>query len=53
MVGLLKAVAGGEITPAEAVEVGKLVDSYIRAAETADLAERIRRLEKMQEAVAA
>jgi hypothetical protein len=37
---VLTGVAAGEITPTEAVEVGKLIDSYVKAYETAELAER-------------
>jgi hypothetical protein len=44
---VLGAVATGELTPAEASEVGKLVDTYVRAVEATELAERIERLEKM------
>lgn len=44
---VLAAVASGELTPAEATEVGKLVDLYVKTVETADLAERLDRLERM------
>jgi hypothetical protein len=44
---VLAAVATGEITPTDAAEVGKLIDSYVRAYETAELAERLERLEGM------
>jgi hypothetical protein len=44
---LLTAVSIGELTPSEAAEVGKLVDGYVKATETNDLAERLGRLEKM------
>lgn len=47
MSAILAAVASGEITPTEASEIGKLVDSYVRAVEATELAERIERLEKM------
>jgi hypothetical protein len=43
---LLTAVSTGELTPSEAAEVGKLVDGYVKATETNELAERIERLEK-------
>jgi Family of unknown function (DUF5681) len=43
---VLAAVAAGEITPADAAEVGKLIDSYVKAYETAELAERLERLER-------
>lgn len=44
---VLTAVAAGEITPAEAAEISKLVDSYVKATEATELAERISRLERM------
>jgi hypothetical protein len=44
---ILAAVATGEITPADAAEIGKLIDSYVKAYETAELAERLERLERM------
>ena len=47
MSAILGAVASGDITPTEASEIGKLVDSYVRAVEATELAARIERLEKM------
>jgi hypothetical protein len=44
---ILGAVASGQVTPGEASEVAKLVDSYVRAVEATELAARIERLEKM------
>ena len=44
---VLAAVAAGEITPTDAAEVGKLIDSYVKAYEIAELAERLERLERM------
>jgi hypothetical protein len=44
---ILAAVAAGEITPGEASEIAKLVDSYVRAVEATELAARIERLERM------
>lgn len=44
---VLAAVASGEITPADAGEIGKLVEAYVKAFETAELAERLERLERM------
>jgi hypothetical protein len=44
---IVRAVAGGDLTPSEAAELSKAVDSFARIAETADLAERIKRLEQM------
>jgi hypothetical protein len=43
---VLAAVAKGDITPTEASEVSKIVDVYVRAVETTELAERIARLER-------
>jgi hypothetical protein len=47
MSSILTAVAAGEITPAEASEISKLVDTYVKAVEATELAERISRLERM------
>ena len=44
---VLTAVSTGQITPAEASDVGKLVESYVKAVEAADLSARIERLERM------
>ena len=44
---IMRAVAGGDLTPSEAAELGKLVENFTRAAEAADLAERIKRLEQV------
>jgi hypothetical protein len=46
MGALLKATADGELTPLEAGEVAKLVDTYIRTVETNDLTKRIEQLER-------
>jgi Family of unknown function (DUF5681) len=45
---LLEAVATGQLTPAEAGEVGKLVEVHRRTVETVELEERLRRLEEVQ-----
>ena len=42
------AVADGELSPMEAAELIKVVDGYTRAVETADLADRLARLEQAQ-----
>ncbi len=47
MSAILAAVASGEITPSEASEIGKLVDSYVRTVEATELAARIEQLERM------
>jgi uncharacterized protein DUF5681 len=44
---VLTAVATGEITPSEASEISKLVDTYVKAVEATELTERISRLERM------
>jgi hypothetical protein len=46
---IIRAVADGDLTPSEAAELNKTVDSFARVAETTDLAERIKRLEQMAE----
>ena len=43
---LLEAVAAGELTPMEANELGRLVESYAKALEVSDLAKRLDRLEQ-------
>lgn len=42
---LMAAVAAGEITPSEAAELAKLVDSYVKALEASEFEERLARLE--------
>ena len=43
---LLEAVAVGDLTPAEASELGKLIEAYIKALEATDFAERLTQLER-------
>lgn len=43
---LMQGVAAGEITPSEAAELSKLVDAHVNAIRTADLAERLARIEE-------
>jgi hypothetical protein len=38
---IMRAVAGGDLTPSEAAELSKTIDGFVRVAEVADLAERI------------
>ena len=45
---LIGAVAAGELTPAEAGEVAKLIEGHRKAIEMADLEGRVRRLEEGQ-----
>jgi hypothetical protein len=42
---LIEAVAGGDLTPAEAADIGKLLDTHARAVEMKDLDERLRKIE--------
>ena len=44
---VLAAVAAGDLTPADAGEISKLIDAFVRAYETAELADRLDRLERM------
>jgi hypothetical protein len=44
---VLAAVAAGDLTPGEAAEIGKLIDTYVKAVEATELTERLERLEKM------
>jgi hypothetical protein len=44
---VLAAVAAGDLTPADAAEISKLIEAYVRAVETAELTERLERLEGM------
>ena len=43
---LLAAVAAGSLTPSEAAEIGKLVDSYVKAIETTEVLARLDKLEQ-------
>lgn len=43
---LMQGVAAGEITPSEAAELSKLVDAQVNAIKSADLAERLARIEE-------
>jgi hypothetical protein len=46
---ILKAVAEGEITPSEASELTRVLESYSRILEVADHEERLKRLESLQQ----
>ena len=46
---VLEAVAAGKLTPSEAAELSKIIDNFVRVAEAADLAQRIKRLEDLAE----
>ena len=41
MAGVTKAVATGHITPGEATEIAKVIDTYVRAYQTAELDDRV------------
>jgi hypothetical protein len=43
---LLAAVAAGDLTPSEAADIGKLVDSYLRSIEVTEFEQRLTRLER-------
>jgi Family of unknown function (DUF5681) len=43
---LVAAVADGDLTPAEAAELGKLIEGYVRALEATDFALRLDNLER-------
>lgn len=47
---LVAAVSAGELAPSEAVEVGKVIELYVRALETAGFEERLMRLEQARKA---
>jgi hypothetical protein len=47
---IVAAVAAGDLTPSEASELGKVVDSYARTLQAAEFDERISKLEKAAEA---
>ena len=46
MGALVKAVGRGELTPAEAGELTKMVQAFAKIIETAELEERVRKLEE-------
>jgi hypothetical protein len=43
---IVAAVASGDLTPAEASELGKLIDSYGRSLQAVEFEERLSKLEK-------
>ena len=47
---IVAAVAAGDLTPSEAAELSKLVDSYSRTLQAVEFEERISKLEKAVEA---
>jgi hypothetical protein len=46
---VLEAVAAGDMTPADASEISKLLDTWIKVFETSELADRLDRLERMNQ----
>jgi hypothetical protein len=44
---LLAAVSAGEITPNEAAEIGRLLETYVKTLETAELEQRLNKLEEI------
>ncbi len=50
MAAVTEAVAAGHITPSEAAGIGKMIDSYVRAYQTAELDERVARAEQLSDA---
>jgi hypothetical protein len=50
MAGITKAVAAGHITPGEASEIGKLIDTYVRAYQTAEQDDRVVHVEQLSDA---
>ncbi|MGV7215022.1 DUF5681 domain-containing protein [Bradyrhizobium sp. UFLA05-112] len=45
-----EAVAAGHLTPSEAVEIGRVLEIYIKAYETAELNDRVARVEQVTDA---
>ena len=48
MAAIMRGVAAGDLTPSEAAALSKILDSYTRAVELADLAERVTKLEQQR-----
>src|SRR6516164_5287400 len=44
-----EAVAAGHITPSEAAEIGKVIEVYVKAYQTAELNDRVARVEEMSD----
>ena len=49
MAAVTKAVATGYLTPGEAVEVGKVIDCFVRAYQTAELGDRLAHIEQLSD----
>ena len=50
MAAVTKAVATGQVTPGEAAEIGRVIDAYVRAYQTAELHERVVRADQLSDA---
>ena len=50
MAAVTKAVAAGDVTPNEAAEIGKVIDVYVKAYQTAELDDRVARVEQLSDA---
>jgi hypothetical protein len=46
---IAEAVAAGHVTPSEAAEIAKVVDVYVRAYQTAELNDRVARVEELSD----
>jgi hypothetical protein len=49
-VAVAKAVAAGDVTPNEGSEFAKVIDTYVKAFHTAELDERVARVEQLSDA---
>jgi hypothetical protein len=49
MASIMKAVATSHITPSEAAEIGKVIDAYVRAYQTAEMNEPATRIEQISD----
>jgi Family of unknown function (DUF5681) len=47
---IAEAVAAGNLTPSEAAEIGKVIEIYVKAYQTADLNDRVARVEQLSDA---
>jgi hypothetical protein len=50
MAAVTKAVAAGNITPSEAAEIAKVIDAHVKAYQTAELDDRVARIEQVSDA---
>jgi hypothetical protein len=48
-VAVAKAVAAGDVTPTEASEFAEVIDTYVKAFNTAELDERVARMEQLSD----